>query len=98
LARKKWMYADLALEHHALKDALAASWQTTATFRTEVLDRYVFTTLAEVRRMTEDRRHRYNHDRPHRSLGRLSPIRRALTADPSPKRLDQPDVRRKPAP
>lgn len=31
------------------------------TFRTEVLDRYVFTSLHEVRRMTEDWRHRYNH-------------------------------------
>ena len=39
------------------------------TFRTEVLDRYVFNTLPEVRRMTEDWRHRYNHRRPHRSLG-----------------------------
>lgn len=45
------------------------------TFRTEVLDRYVFTTLAEVRRMTEDWQYRYNHDQPHRSLGGLSPIR-----------------------
>ncbi|CCF70648.1 integrase core domain-containing protein [Xanthomonas citri] len=31
------------------------------TFRTEVLDRFVFTTLEEVRRMAEDWRHRYNH-------------------------------------
>ncbi len=36
------------------------------TFRTEVLDRYVFTTLDKVRRMAEDWRHRDNHDRPHR--------------------------------
>lgn len=48
------------------------------TFRTEVLDRYVFTALDEVRRMAEDWRHRYNHDRPHRSLGWLSPIRYAM--------------------
>jgi len=33
------------------------------TYRTEVLDRYVFTSLHEVRRMTEDWRHRYNHQR-----------------------------------
>ena len=50
------------------------------TFRTEVLDRYVFTTLAEVRRMTEDWQHRYNHDRPHRSLGGLSPVRYAMAS------------------
>jgi putative transposase len=50
------------------------------TFRTEGLDRYVFTTLAEVRRMTDDWQHRYNHDRPHRSLGGLSPIRYAMAS------------------
>ncbi|MBB3225413.1 putative transposase [Luteibacter sp. Sphag1AF] len=50
------------------------------TFRTEVLDRYVFTTLAEVRRMTEDWQHRYNHDRPHRPLGGLSPVRYAMAS------------------
>lgn len=43
------------------------------TFRTEVLDRFVFTTLDEVRRMAEDWRYRYNHHRPHRSLDGLSP-------------------------
>ncbi|MBM7128668.1 integrase core domain-containing protein [Dyella mobilis] len=36
------------------------------------------THLNEVRRMAEDWRHRYNHDRPHRSLGGLSPIRYAM--------------------
>lgn len=44
------------------------------TFRTEVLDRYVFTSLDEVRRMAEDWRHRYNHHRPHRSLAGLPPV------------------------
>ena len=48
------------------------------TFRTEVLDRYVFTNLHEVRRMTEDWRHRYNHQRLHRSLGGLSPVAYAM--------------------
>lgn len=48
------------------------------TFRTEVLDRFVFTTLDEVRRMAEDWRHRYNHQRPHRSLGGLSPVHFAV--------------------
>lgn len=35
------------------------------TFRTEVLDRYVFEPLQDFRRMTEDWRQRYNHHRPH---------------------------------
>ena len=54
------------------------------TLRTEVLDCYVFTSLDEVRRMTEDWRHRYNHDRPHLSLGGLSPIRYAMAKSPTP--------------
>ena len=53
------------------------------TFRTEVLNRYVFTSLAEVRRMAEDWRHRYNNLRPHQSLGGLSPIQFALAQSPS---------------
>ncbi|AKC80628.1 transposase [Xanthomonas arboricola] len=53
------------------------------TFRTEVLDRFVFTTLDEVRRMAEDWRHRYNHPRPHRSLGGLPPIRFAMAQSPT---------------
>ncbi|MES1196897.1 MAG: IS3 family transposase [Steroidobacter sp.] len=43
------------------------------TYRTEVLDRYLFNTLSEVRSMTEDWRHRYNHSRPHTSLGDIPP-------------------------
>jgi putative transposase len=50
------------------------------TLRTEVLDRYVFTSLDEVRRISEDWRHHYNHDRPHRSLGGLSPINCAVAS------------------
>jgi len=53
------------------------------TFRTEVLDRYVFNSLTEVRLITEDWRHRYNHQRPHRSLGGLSPINYAMAHSPS---------------
>lgn len=48
------------------------------TFRTEVLDRYVFNNLPEVRRMAEDWRYRYNHRRPHRALGGLPPVRYAM--------------------
>lgn len=53
------------------------------TKRTEVLDRYVFNSMPEVRRMTEDRRHRYNHHRPHRSLTGLSPVAFARAQSPS---------------
>ncbi|MBV6670353.1 transposase [Xanthomonas euvesicatoria pv. allii] len=35
------------------------------TFRTEVLDRFVFTTLDEVRHMAEDLCHCYSRQRPH---------------------------------
>lgn len=45
------------------------------TYRTEVLDR-----LHEVRRMTEDWRHRYNHQRPHRVLGGLPPVAYTMTS------------------
>lgn len=51
--------------------------------RTEVLDRFVFTSLDEVRRMTEDWRHRYNHPRPHRSQAGLSPAVFAQAQSPS---------------
>lgn len=43
------------------------------TVRTEVLDCYVFHTLGEVRRMTRDWLQRYNGQRPHETLGNLTP-------------------------
>ena len=52
------------------------------TYRTEVLDCYVFTSLNEVRRMTEDWRHRYNHQRPHRALGGFPPVPYAMAQSP----------------
>jgi len=48
------------------------------TMRTEVLDRYVFNSMSEVRRMLEDWRHRYNHQRPHSALGGVPPARFAM--------------------
>ena len=50
------------------------------TFRTEVLDRYVFISLHEVRRMIEGWHQRYNHQRPHRALGGLSPVAYAMAS------------------
>lgn len=43
------------------------------TYRTEVLDAWVFTSLAEVRQETEEWLEMYNTERPHRSLGRVPP-------------------------
>jgi putative transposase len=54
------------------------------TYRTEILDCYVFNTLSEVRRITEDWIHRYNHERPHESLGRLPPARYTMAKFPQP--------------
>lgn len=43
------------------------------TYRTEVLDAWVFMSLAEVRAVTEAWLEAYNSERPHRSLGRVPP-------------------------
>jgi putative transposase len=52
------------------------------TYRTEVLDRYVFHSLYEVRTMTEDWRKRYNEERPHTALGNVPPVRSSWHNDP----------------
>lgn len=43
------------------------------TYRTEVLDAWVFTSLAEVRQVTEEWLDGYNTERPHDSLGDVPP-------------------------
>lgn len=43
------------------------------TYREEVLDSYVFKTLTEVREITEKWLNEYNEERPHESLGNLTP-------------------------
>ena len=48
--------------------------QFNKSFRNEVLDCYIFETLADVRRITNKWVKDYNHERPHDSLGGLSPI------------------------
>ena len=48
------------------------------TFRDEILDAYLFENLAQVREMAEAWMLEYNYDRPHDSLGGLTPILYAL--------------------
>ncbi|WP_139344048.1 integrase core domain-containing protein, partial [Vibrio ruber] len=43
------------------------------TYRTEILDMYVFKTLNEVRDLTENWMREYNEERPHDSLNDLTP-------------------------
>lgn len=44
------------------------------SFREEVLDAWVFTTLAEVRAVSDEWRHGYNTERSHESLGNVPPL------------------------
>ena len=43
------------------------------TYRTEVLDFYIFKSLSQVRNITEKWRQEYNSERPHESLDNLTP-------------------------
>ena len=78
----------LALQHWALGHGIALQFiqpgkptqnayieRFNRTYRTEVLDRYIFNSLTDVRTMTEDWRRRYNDERPHTALGDVPPAR-----------------------
>ena len=47
------------------------------SIRRELLNTFLFDSLAEVRIMTEEWRHDYNLERPHKALGYLSPVKYA---------------------
>lgn len=43
------------------------------TYRDEILNMYVFKSLSQVRELTDDWIREYNEERPHESLGNLTP-------------------------
>jgi putative transposase len=45
------------------------------TYCDEVLDLYVFESIEQVQLLTDEWLIRYNHERPHESLGRVPPLR-----------------------
>lgn len=54
------------------------------SMRRELLNAYLFSSLAEVRMLSEEWRNDYNHHRPHQALGYLSPVRYAAAALSTP--------------
>ena len=52
------------------------------SYREAVLDMFVFQSLAEVREQTEKWLKEYNEERPHESLGHLTPREYLLTQKP----------------
>lgn len=63
------------------------------TFREDVLDAYLFSSLKQVRAISEDWSKDYNAYHPHKSLGKLSPIgyRQAVESGKLPMRKCQPE-------
>jgi putative transposase len=52
------------------------------SYREAVLDMYIFQTLAEVKEQTERWRREYNEERPHESLGNMTPREFLITVQP----------------
>jgi putative transposase len=52
------------------------------SYREAVLDMYIFQTLTEVKEQTEKWLREYNEDRPHESLGNMTPREFLISAQP----------------
>lgn len=52
------------------------------TYREEVLDYYIFSSLSEVREITDKWLKEYNEERPHEALGGLTPTERLMVNSP----------------
>lgn len=64
------------------------------SMRRELLNAYIFTSLKEVRQMCAEWRKDYNEERPHKSLGYLSPLKYAegyyrQTANRNPLKIEE---------
>ena len=85
IAKRTKQWAD---EHHVTLDYIEPGKPTQngyverfhRTYREDVLDMYLFRSLEEVRRLTEEWRYRYNTERPHDALHDMTPVEYALAA------------------
>lgn len=74
--------AGWAEEHHVQRDFIKPGKPTqnsyverfNRTYRDEILDLYLFSSLSQVRNLTRSWMNKYNQDRPHHSLEDLTPI------------------------
>lgn len=82
--------ADWAEEHDVQLDFIQPGKPTqnsyierfNRTYREEVLDLYIFSRLSEVREITDRWLREYNEERPHESLGNLTPAEYLALNDP----------------
>lgn len=84
-----FVLADWAEEHGVILDFIQPGKPTqnayverfNRTYREEVLDFYIFSTLKEVRDITQRWLDQYNNERPHQSLNNMTPTQYALARE-----------------